>query len=47
VALARFPGTLDWGAPANWIFVGLAVAVVLTGAAGWALAPRPAARLRG
>ena len=47
VALARFPGTLDWGAPATWILIGLVVAVVLTGAAGWALAPRPAARHRG
>jgi hypothetical protein len=47
VAVARFPSTLDWNEPTAWIFVGLAVAVVLTGAAGWAQAPRPAARPRG
>jgi hypothetical protein len=46
VALARFPGTPDWDRPAAWILVGLAVAVVLTGAAGWALAPRPPTRHR-
>jgi hypothetical protein len=44
VALARFPGTPDWDRSTAWILVGLALAVVLTGAAGWALAPRPAAR---
>jgi hypothetical protein len=44
VAVARFPSTLDWGSPAAWIFVGLAVAVALTGAAGWRLAPSPGAR---
>lgn len=42
VALARFAGTPDWDRPAAWILVGLAVAVVLTGGAGWVLAPRPA-----
>jgi hypothetical protein len=46
VALARFPGTPDWDRSTAWILVGLALAVVLTGAAGWALAPRPAARHR-
>jgi hypothetical protein len=44
VAVARFPDTLDWGAPAAWLFVGMAVAVALTGAAGWRLAPSPGAR---
>jgi hypothetical protein len=39
VAVARFPGTLDWDQPPAWIFVGVAVAVVLTGAAGWRAAP--------
>lgn len=41
VAVARFPGTLDWGSPAAWVFVAAAAAVVLTGAAGWRIAPRP------
>jgi hypothetical protein len=39
VAVARFPGTPDWDRPPAWIFVGLAAAVVLTGAAGWRAAP--------
>jgi hypothetical protein len=47
VALARFPGTLDWGRPAAWVFVALTVAVALTGAAGWRQAPTPRARHRG
>ena len=42
VAVARFPETLEWDAAPAWIFVGSAVAVVLTGAAGWRAAP-PAA----
>jgi hypothetical protein len=41
VALARYPGTVDWsGAPA-WVFVGMSVAIVGTGAAGWRIAPVP------
>jgi hypothetical protein len=44
VAVARFTGTLDWGSPGSWIFVALAVAVVLTGAAGWRAAPTPVGR---
>jgi hypothetical protein len=47
VSVARFPGTLDWGAADTWIFVGLAAAVVLTGAAGWRAAPTPASTRRG
>ena len=47
VAVARFPDTLDWGAADTWIFVGLAAAVVLTGAAGWRAAPTPASTRRG
>jgi hypothetical protein len=47
VAVARFASTLDWNQPAAWIFVGLTLAVVLTGAAGWVQAPRPPARDRG
>jgi hypothetical protein len=41
VSLARYPGTVDWsGAPA-WVLVGLSVAIVATGAAGWLIAPVP------
>jgi hypothetical protein len=47
VAVLRFEDTLDWDDPSAWIFVGAAVAVVLTGAAGWRLAPRPARADRG
>ena len=47
VAVARFPDTLDWGEPDTWVFLGMAGAVVLTGAAGWRLAPRPAGAHRG
>jgi hypothetical protein len=44
VAVARFPGTVDWGRPSAWALVGTAVAVTLTGAAGWRLAPAPVGR---
>jgi hypothetical protein len=44
VAVARFPDTLDWDQAPAWIFVGLAAAVVLTGAAGWRAAPRAGSR---
>jgi hypothetical protein len=44
VAVARFPETIDWSSPAAWVFLGLAVAVVLTGAAGWRVAPATAGR---
>jgi len=47
VAVARFPDTLSWGEPDTWIFVGMAVAVMLTGAAGWRLAPHPVGAHRG
>jgi uncharacterized integral membrane protein len=41
VALIRYPGTVDWdGAPA-WVLLVATVAIVLTGAAGWRLAPAP------
>jgi hypothetical protein len=46
VAVARFPGTLDWDQPAARVFVGVAVAVVLTGAAGWRAAPQHAGEHR-
>jgi hypothetical protein len=47
VAVLRFEDTLDWDRPAAWTFVGVAVAVVLTGAAGWRAAPTPAGHRRG
>ena len=47
VAVARFPDTLDWEDPLAWIFVAMAVAVVLTGAAGWRAAPAPLSTARG
>ena len=39
VAIVRFRGTVQWGEPSAWVFLGMAVAVALTGAAGWWLAP--------
>ena len=47
VAVLRYPGTVQWGDPAAWVFVAMCVAVALTGAAGWRLAPTPARRDRG
>jgi hypothetical protein len=47
VALLRFAGTVAWGDPAAWLFVGMAVAVVVTGGTGWRLAPRPRGSSRG
>ena len=44
IAVLRFPGTPEWHTPAAWLFVALAACVVLTGAAGWRAAPRPAGR---
>jgi hypothetical protein len=41
VAVARYLGTVAWGRPAAWVFVLLAVAVTVTGAAGWRAAPAP------
>ncbi|WP_156036486.1 hypothetical protein [Blastococcus sp. URHD0036] len=39
-AVARFAGTVAWGEPSAWGFAAMTVAVLLTGAAGWWLAPR-------
>src|SRR5690242_18088411 len=39
VATARFSGTVRWGEPSAWVYLAMAVAVALTGAAGWWLAP--------
>jgi hypothetical protein len=39
VATVRFHGTVQWGEPSAWVYLGMAVAVALTGAAGWWLAP--------
>ncbi|SOD94448.1 hypothetical protein [Blastococcus haudaquaticus] len=47
VAVARYPGTLQWDQPDAWIFLGVAVAVVLTGAAGWRAASFPAEHRHG
>jgi hypothetical protein len=44
VAVLRFRSTPAWDSPAAWLFVALAAGVVLTGAAGWRAAPRPAGR---
>ncbi|CCH90463.1 conserved membrane protein of unknown function [Modestobacter italicus] len=39
VAVARYPDTIDWdGAPA-WVFLAVTVAIVVTGAVGWRMAP--------
>ncbi len=39
LAVARYADTVDWGDPAAWGFLVVAVAVVATGAAGWRAAP--------
>lgn len=41
VSLVRFTGTVDRDSVAAWVFVAMDVAVIVTGAAGWWLAPRP------
>jgi hypothetical protein len=41
VAVARFSGTVEWSEPSSWVFAALVVAVIVTGAAGWLLAPTP------
>ncbi|WP_448626616.1 hypothetical protein [Geodermatophilus sp. URMC 64] len=41
VSLIRFFGTLDWDDPPTIAFALVSVAIVATGAAGWALAPKP------
>jgi hypothetical protein len=38
-AVLRFPATVAWGRPVAWMFLGMTIAVVLTGAAGWRAAP--------
>lgn len=47
VAVLRFAGTVHWGGPAAWGFVAVDVAVIVTGAIGWRLAPRPVGTSRG
>jgi hypothetical protein len=47
VALARFPGTVDWNGIPAWLLTGLTVAIAATGAAGWWLAPAPERSGRG
>jgi hypothetical protein len=39
VATLRFRGTVAWAELSAWIYLGMAIAVTLTGAAGWVLAP--------
>jgi hypothetical protein len=39
IATVRFHGTVVWHRPAAWIYLGMAVAITLTGAVGWRLAP--------
>jgi hypothetical protein len=39
VTVLRFSGTVQWQRPVGWIFLAVTVAVVLTGAAGWRVAP--------
>ena len=45
LAVARFPGTVDWSRPAAWVFVATAAAAVATGAAGWRAASAATGRL--
>jgi hypothetical protein len=46
VATLRFRGTVAWDRPSAWVYLAMAVAVALTGAVGWLLAPS-AAETRG
>jgi hypothetical protein len=39
VATLRFAGTVQWERPSAWVYLAMVVAVALTGAAGWWLAP--------
>jgi hypothetical protein len=47
IAVLRFPGTVEWGHPAAWLFVAVTVAVIATGGIGWRLSPTPAGPSRG
>ena len=38
-SVLRFPATVAWERPIAWLFLGMTVAVILTGAAGWRAAP--------
>jgi hypothetical protein len=38
-AVLRFPATVAWERPIAWLFLGMTVAVILTGAAGWRATP--------
>jgi hypothetical protein len=44
VCVLRYTGTVAWDRPVAWIFMALAAAVVVTGAAGWRAAPTAAGR---
>ncbi|WP_298459619.1 hypothetical protein [uncultured Cellulomonas sp.] len=43
VTLVRFRGTVEWARAPAWVLVAMLVAVVVTGAVGWALGGRGAA----
>lgn len=38
-ATVRFSGTVRWGEPSAWVYLVMVIAVALTGAVGWWLAP--------
>lgn len=42
VALARYPGAVDWGSSSAWLYVALFAWVGVAGAWGWMLSRRPA-----
>jgi hypothetical protein len=44
VALARFPDTLEWSGVPAWALLGTTLAIVVTGAVGWRIAPTPPRR---
>jgi hypothetical protein len=46
VVVAVHRGDVAWDRPAAWLYLAVAAAVVLTGAAGWHRAPAPAGRHR-
>jgi hypothetical protein len=40
VALARFPGSIDWASPNGWVYVGFLLIFLGVGLAGWRMASR-------
>jgi hypothetical protein len=47
VTTLRFRGTVAWGEASAWVYLGMAVAVTLSGVAGWWLAPASRGTRRG